>query len=153
LELTGAVITDSSSTIIAVSIFACVFGAALFGMVLRALLPEHHFIAETKESVKLCMGLVATMAALILGLLVASAKDGYDKESNGVPQMAAKIVFLVRMLTNLGPETKETRELFRRSVERMAHRMWPEKAAEQAQLDPTESRAESMYAALHKLSP
>ena len=90
-------------------VFACVFGAAFLGMLLRVVLPEHHLSSETKDSVKLAMGLVATMAALILGLLVASAKDSYDKESSGVTQMAAKIVFLDRMLANFGPETKDTR--------------------------------------------
>ena len=134
-------------------VFACVFGAAMLGMLLRVVLPEHHLSSETKDSVKLAMGLVATMAALILGLLVASAKDSYDKESSGVTQMAAKIVFLDRMLANFGPETKETRDLFRRSVERMVERMWPERTSEHAQLDPNASRGEAMYAAIQKLSP
>ena len=134
-------------------VFACVFGAALAGMLLRAVLPEHHLSSETKESVKLAMGLVATMAALILGLLVASAKDSYDKESSGVTQMAAKIVFLDRMLANFGPETEETRTLFRHTVERMRDRMWPENKSEHAQLDPNASRGEAMYAAIQKLSP
>src|SRR4029077_3350742 len=102
---------------------------------------------------QLAMGLVATMAALILGLLVASAKDSYDKESSGVTQMAAKIIFLDRILANYGPETKEARELFRHSVERMVSRMWPEKASEHAQLDPSASRAEAMYAEIQKLTP
>jgi positive regulator of sigma E activity len=134
-------------------VFACVFGAALIGMLLRYVLPEHHFSADTKDTVKLAMGLVATMAALILGLLVASAKSAYDTESSGVTQMAAKIVFLDRMLANYGPETKEAREVFRRTVARMAERMWPEKPAEHSQLDPSASRGEAMYAAIEKLTP
>jgi hypothetical protein len=138
---------------ISLLVFACVFAAALLGILLRAVLPEHHLSDDTKDSVKLAMGLVATMAALILGLLVASAKDSYDKESNGVTEMAAKIVFLDRMLANYGPETKDTRELFRRTVENMVHRMWPENSSERAQLDPTASRGEAMYAAIQKLSP
>src|SRR6185503_5998663 len=101
-------------------VFACVFGAALLGMLLRYVLPEHHFSSDTKDTVKLAMGLVATMAALILGLLVASAKSTYDAESSGVTQMAAKIIFLDRVLANYGDETKEARELFRRTVQRMA---------------------------------
>lgn len=134
-------------------VFVCVFGAALLGMLLRYVLPAHHLSSDTKDSVKLAMGLVATMAALILGLLVASAKSTYDAESSGVTQMAAKIVFLDRILANFGPETKETRELFHRAVERMVHRMWPDKPSEQSQLDPNASRAEGMYAAIEKLAP
>jgi hypothetical protein len=142
-----------SSTAVALIVFACVFGSALLGMVLRAVLPEHHFSPETKDSVKLAMGLVATMAALILGLLVASAKDSYDKESSGVTQIAAKIVFLDRLLANYGPETKDIREQFRHAVERMVSRMWPEKASEHSELDPSKSRADALYAAMQKLSP
>lgn len=142
-----------SANIPSLLVFAAVFGAALLGMLLRYVLPEHHFGADTKDTVKLAMGLVATMAALILGLLVASAKNTYDAESSGVTQMAAKIVFLDRMLANFGPETKETRELFRKSVERMAQRMWPDKPTDHAQLDPNASRAEGIYAAIEKLTP
>jgi len=141
------------ASVIAIIVFACVFGAALLGMLLRAVLPEHHLSSETKDSVKLTMGLVATMAALILGLLVASAKDAYDKESTGVTEMAAKVVFLDRMLANYGLETKDTRTLFRHAVERMHGHMWPEKASERAQLDPNASQSEGMHAAIQKLSP
>src|SRR3954464_8807915 len=123
-----------NATILSVLVFASVFGAALVGMLLQRILPKHHLGADTKDTVKLAMGLVATMAALILGLLVASAKSTYDAESSGVTQMAAKIVFLDRMLANYGPETKETREQFRHLVERMMARMWPEKPSDHAQL-------------------
>src|SRR3954462_9911561 len=125
-----------NATILSVLVFASVFGAALVGMLLQRILPKHHLGADTKDTVKLAMGLVATMAALVLGLLVASAKSTYDTESSGVTQMAAKIVFLDRMLANYGPETKEARELFHRAVARMVERMWPDKPSEHSQLDP-----------------
>jgi hypothetical protein len=122
-------------------------------MFIRAFLPEHHLNSETKDSVKLAMALVATMVALILGLLIASAKSSYDAERNGVTQMAAKVVMLDRMLANYGPETKEARDLLRRSVERVRASMWPDGKSEQAQLDPTASRAEAVYFAIQGLSP
>lgn len=140
-------------TTIALIVFACVFGAALLGMALRSMLPEHHRTSETKDAVKLAMGLVATMAALILGLLVASAKDSYDKESSGVTEMAAKIIFLDRVLAIYGAETNEARELFRRTVEVIHQRMWPGKTSEGAQLDPSASRGDAVYTAIQKLSP
>jgi hypothetical protein len=67
--------------------------------------------------------------------------------------MAAKIIFLDRMLANFGPETKETRERLRGLVERVEQRMWPEKVNAQAQLDPNASRAETFYAEIEKLAP
>ena len=142
-----------STIVTSLLVFACVFGAALLGLRLRTVLPEHHLNPDTKDTVKLAMGLVATMAALILGLLVASAKNVYDTEQNGVTQMAAKIVVLDRVLAMYGPETKETRDLLRRSVERMIADMWPDKTSEQAQLDPSASRAENIFASIQRLSP
>jgi len=140
-------------TTIALIVFACVFGAALWGMSLRSMLPEHHRTSETKDAVKLAMGLVATMAALILGLLVASAKDSYDKESSGVTEMAAKTIFLDRVLANFGEEAGDVRALFRRTVEVIHQRMWPGKSSERPQLDPSASRGEALYAAIQSLSP
>ena len=71
-----------SDTTISLIVFACIFGGALCGIFLHAVLPEHHRSAESKDIVKLGMGLVATMAALVLGLLVASAKGSYDAQSS-----------------------------------------------------------------------
>ena len=85
--------------------FACLFGAGLLGVRVRAALPEDHLSTETKDAVKVGMGLVATMAALVLGLLVASTKGAYDTQKNEVTQMAAKTVFLDRVLANYGSES------------------------------------------------
>jgi hypothetical protein len=51
-------------------------------MLLRPALPEHHFSAESRQIVNLGMGIIGTMTALILGLLVASAKGAFDTQSN-----------------------------------------------------------------------
>ena len=69
-----------SSMTISCIVFACVFGGTLLGMILRGLLPEHHLTAESKDIVKLGMGLLGTMTALVLGLLIASAKGSFDTQ-------------------------------------------------------------------------
>src|SRR5262245_12417718 len=115
-----------STTIISLIVFASVFSAAILGMVLRHMLPEHHLSSETKDTVKVAMGFIATMAALILGLLVASAKDSYDKQASGVTQMAAKVIYLDRLLANFGPQTTEVRKLYRKVVERGKNNMGSE---------------------------
>lgn len=142
-----------SSTTTSLLVFACVLGAAFFGMWLRRVLPEHHRGDETKDAVKIAMAFVATMSALILGLLVASAKDSYDKESDGVTQMAAKIVFLDRLLANYGPETKEVRDLYRHVVEQVTERMWPDQHSGKSRLDPSATRTEGLFAAIQSLTP
>ena len=134
--------------------FACLFGAGLLGVRVRAALPEDHLSSETKDAVKVGMGLVATMAALVLGLLVASTKSSYDAQKNEVTQMAAKSVFLDRVLANYGSESAESRDLLRRSVGSAISHMWPDKKSSQAaQLDPSASSGEAFFNSIQKLSP
>ena len=90
-----------NTTFTAGIVFGSLIAAVLIGRILRRVLPETHLNAESKDAVKLAMGLVATMSALILGLLVSSAKGAYDTERNEVIQMAAKITFLDRVLFRL----------------------------------------------------
>ena len=113
-----------SSTTISLIVFACVFGGALLGILLHAVLPQHHLGNESKDIVKLGMGLVGTMAALVLGLLVASAKGSYDAQSAELTQMSANVAVLDRALALYGPETKETRAMLRGAVVRILDQMW-----------------------------
>ena len=143
-----------NSTIIAAIVFGCLFAAGLLGVRVRAMLPEEHLNPDTKDAVKVGMGLVATMAALVLGLLVASTKGAYDTQKNEVTQMAAKIVFLDRVLANYGSETAETRDLLRRSVASAINRMWPDsKISQPAQLDPSATSGEAFFNSIQQLSP
>jgi hypothetical protein len=106
-------------------VFACVFGGALAGMALRGVLPEHHRSTESRDVVKLGMGLIATMSALLLGMLVASAKDSYELQKSELTQMTAKVVFLDRVLALYGPETKEARQLLHDGTSHFIDRIWP----------------------------
>jgi hypothetical protein len=134
-------------------VFACVFGGALCGIALRAALPKNHLSDESKDAVKLGMGLVATIAALVLGLLIASAKGSYDVQSADLTGMSANIVILDRVLAHYGPETKEARDLLRGSVARMLDVMWSKNAANRGQLDPSTAGAEILFDKIQGLSP
>jgi Protein of unknown function (DUF4239) len=98
-------------------VFCFVFAGALAGFTLHRKLPQHHFSPESRSVVQLGTGLIATMAALVLGLLTASAKDKYDAQSNEVKQTGADLVLLDRALANYGPETQELRGALRRGLE------------------------------------
>jgi hypothetical protein len=135
------------------TVFASVFAGAIIGMRLRRILPEHHLSPDTKDTVKLAMGFVATMAALILGLLVASAKDSYDTQASGVTQLAAKVVYLDRLLANFGADAKDVRELYRGVVEKITKRMWPDKHSGEYQLDPSVMHTEELLVAIQSLQP
>lgn len=83
---------------VAAIVLACVFGGALLGRFLRVRLPDRHLGDDSKDIVKLAIGVVATMAALVLGLLVSSAKSSFDRMGDELTQTAAKVVELDRVL-------------------------------------------------------
>ena len=134
-------------------VFACVFGGALFGNFLRAVLPEHHLSTESKDVVKLGMGLIATMTALVLGLLIATAKDSYDTQRSGLTQVSVNVVFLDRAMAHYGPETKEARDLLRSSFVGAIDQIWPEAGSRPAQLAPTAAEGDALYDKIQALSP
>jgi hypothetical protein len=94
-------------------VFGCVFGGALIGMLLRAVLPEHHINADSKDVVKVSMAMVATLAALVIGLLIALAKISFDSKDNEMTQMTAHAILLDRTMAEYGTETGDIRDLFR----------------------------------------
>jgi hypothetical protein len=131
-------------------ISVCLFGAVVMGIRLRRVLPAHHLNADTKDAVKLAMGLVATMAALLLGLLVSSAKGSYDTVRSEVIQMAAKVTFLDRVLHLYGPEAAPLRAQFRTTVEEGTRQMWSREAAPSAA---TVHSADALYVGIQALAP
>jgi hypothetical protein len=133
-------------------VFLCVFGGALAGMLLRSRLPEHHLTPESRSIVTLGMGVIGTMAALVLGLLVASAKGAYDKQSEELTDVSANIVLLDRVLSHYGPETKEARGLLRNSVASALDRTWPKERSRSSQSEPKGDPAE-VYEKIQDLSP
>ena len=124
-------------------VFACIFGGALLGMFLRTVLPEHHLSADSKDTVRLGMGLIGTMAALVLGLLIASAKGFHDTQSSELTEMSAKVVLLNRILAHYRPETKEVRDLLRSAVARTLDMLWPKDRRQPPQMEPTAAGARS----------
>lgn len=142
-----------SSLAISAIAFGCIFAAALLGVWLRRAIPEEHLSEEAKDVIKLSMGLVATMTALVLGLLVASTKDAYDAKKTEIIQMAAQIASLDRELANYGAETAPSRLLLRHIVERMTAKLWPaDDAPPILRQDPSGFRSEALYNSIEKLS-
>jgi len=115
----------TSSLILSLISAGCIFGGVLLGLLLSHLLPDQHLQDESKATIKLGAGMVATVSALVLGLLVASAKDTFDTTEEDITQRASKIIFLDRLLADYGPETKATREQLRRTVAASIEMIWP----------------------------
>ena len=89
---------------ISLLVFAVIFGGALLGVAARPLLSEDHLQQDSKDVVKMATGLIGTLAALVLGLLIASAKTSFDQKTNQVRQMTATIILLDDLLAEYGPE-------------------------------------------------
>ncbi len=145
-----------SSISITFIVFACIFGGTVLGMILRAFLPETHLSAESMDVVKLGMGLIGTMTALVLGLLIASAKGSFDTQRSGLAQLSANIILLDRVLAHYGPESKDAREMLRASVADILQRTWPQENPQSEQAGAkvgTEGRYDGLYEKIQELSP
>src|SRR4051812_23945568 len=139
--------------IIAVILFAGLVGVMLVGALLRNVVPAEHLSADSKDAVKLALGLVATMTAILLGLLVSSAKNSFDTARNEVIQMSAKIALLDRVLVLYGPQTADARRALRDSVAEGIGRTWPANGRRPASLEPNEQMGDAVYGAISQLSP
>jgi hypothetical protein len=122
-------------------VFACVFGGALCGLYLSARLSAHHLSEDSKDAMKLALGVIGTLAALVLGLLLSSAKSTFDAKGNVIGQISADLVLLDRALARYGPETRDARDLLRTSVATAIQRFWPEEEVQAAKLNIMETTA------------
>jgi hypothetical protein len=144
-------------TVIGLVVFTCTLGGALLGMWLRKALPEHHLDAESRDTVKVGVGLIATMTALVLGLVTASAKSSYDAVDTGLKHSAMDILTLDRVLARYGSETGEIRKGLKDAVGARIDMIWPQGSSKPASLDPlpagATSRAEDLADAIRGLQP
>jgi hypothetical protein len=129
---------------------AIIFSGTLFGMFLRPLLQGHHV-----DAMKLGTSMIATMAALVLGLLIGSAKGTFDTLNNGLRQNAAKLFLLDHTMAQYGPETREARDILRRGTISMVQRIWPAEKTTMSldKVDQTGSGIENFQEKLRQLSP
>jgi len=121
--------------------FICTAVCALLGINIRTMLPEAHLSKDSQDVIRLGMGLVATMTALLLGLVTASAKGSFDTQDVAVKNASAGLLTLDRLLARYGPETNPSREMLKRAVADRLEAMWPPNGARPADLDTTRSRS------------
>ena len=107
----------------------CMIGGIAVGLMIRARLPEHHLRDDSRDVLKLASGMIATLVALVIGLLVSSSKSSYDQASAGATQIGAKVILLDRALRRYGPETEGIRARLGRSIASSIDRLWPRTGA------------------------
>lgn len=144
-----------TSLTMGLSSLACIFGGALVGMAIRHRLPGHHLKEESKDTIKLCAAMIATLGALVLGLLVGSAKSAFDTTNSGITQISARVLLLDRMLARCGPGAQEIRLEIRTDMARAVDRIWSEDPRSAAAGDPRAwpRGLEEMEAQISRLTP
>ena len=112
----------------------------MLGIYLRAILPESHLKDDTLSVVKLATGLIATMSALVLSLLISSAKGSFDRINNELVENAAKVLMVDRLLRDYGPEASDLREMVKREYTIKIAALTSGDAAQVAKLNTPESK-------------
>ena len=144
-----------SSPLIAFIIFACMLTGMALGSYLRLVLPDAHTQADSKDILLTSAGMMATLVALIIGLLVTSAKSTFDEASSSITQGGAKIITLDYYLSHYGPEANGTRELLRKAVASGIKRIWPNDRMQGADLSKMETATDvaDVYNNIREFSP
>lgn len=144
-----------SPIVIALIIFICIYGSVLAGLSLQSQLPPSHLRDESKDTIRTGSGLIATLTALVLGLLVGSAKSSFDAIDAGITQAGAKMILLDRTLARYGPETRPARNSLRGSIASALEHGWPEIHTGVLDVDPrgAEPGLEKLQEHLLKISP
>jgi hypothetical protein len=122
---------ELSSTAVGIIVFACLFGAALLGMVSRSKLPNHHLDNESRDTIRLSTAVVGTLSALALGLLISSAKSVYDDAQVELRTSVGRVLLLDGVMADYGPETATARHQLRTLIENRLIQGWgtPEQRA------------------------
>jgi hypothetical protein len=136
-----------------ISLLSITAGIVL-GMTLRARLPAHQLGQDTREVIRLGASLLATLAAVVISLMIASAKSSYDTQDGHFRQLSAYLVETDQLLAQYGPDAIEVRILMRQALPAAIDRIWREKTAEsQSSAFTAASLAEQLYYAIDALSP
>jgi hypothetical protein len=144
-----------SAPLVASVILACMLCGMALGSYLRLVLPDDHTQADSKDILLTSAGMMATLIALIIGLLVTSAKGTYDDTTSSITQGGAKIITLDYYLSRYGAETKEARELLRQATAAGIERIWPDESTHGADLAKMERAGEmaDVYNRIRELLP
>jgi hypothetical protein len=111
---------------VAAMAFTYLFGGALIGFAVQNMLPQHHLSYVSQDALKLGAGLIASLAALVLGLFVASSKSSFDVMNAKIQEVAGKTVVLGQVLKDYGPEADIAHTELEHAVAGDIARVWPE---------------------------
>jgi hypothetical protein len=142
-----------SALALSLLIFVLTLGGIFLGALLRRALPKHHLSKDSQDAVRLGVGLIGTIAALVLGLLITAAKSSFDTQSTQVKQMTADIILLDNLLAQYGPEARSIREQLRSAIGPFVDRIWREKDVNSTGTFEFSTSGQKAYLAIQALSP
>jgi hypothetical protein len=144
-----------NSTLVGLLAFGCTFGASLLAIYIHGRLPAQHLESDSKDAVKLVMGLIATLTALVLGLLISSAHSAYDAQEAELQQLGVHIYQVDRILAHFGADASPQREELRRIVAADIARIWPTGGVKRTAYAPwaVQQEAEGLFESISSLTP
>ena len=142
-----------TSTTASLISFGCIFGGSLAGIVLRSALPERYFTDEEKDVLRLGLGLITTLSALVLGLLISTAKSSYDAKRSQLTQLATNVILVDRSLELYGSETKTVRHALRDQVAALITQIDSPAPSTPKLLSSSEADLSDFYQMVRRLSP
>jgi hypothetical protein len=134
-------------------IFLLTLGGIFLGSLLRDAVPKHHLSKDSQDVVRLGVGLIATMSALVVGLLIAAAKNSFDTQSGQIRQITADVILLDNLLAEYGPQTTPLRAEMRTAVPLFADRLWSDKASDATAPFEPSAAVEKVYIEIQSLAP
>jgi hypothetical protein len=140
------------SILISSTVFVVVFVGALAGMGCRQVLPENQLGPEAKDVIRVAAGLLVTMTALVLGMLVSTANSSYQNRKDELAEMGSNFVLVDGLLASYGPDTQAIRAELRGLAESGIERIWPSHASQASQLRPRDN-GQFFYDHLQILAP
>jgi hypothetical protein len=148
-------IGEVTSLIVALITLFLLFGGILLGSHLRSRLPDHHLQDDSKEVVQAATGMIATLVALIVGLLVSSSKGALDQANEGLSQAGSKIILLDQTLSRYGSETMPIRKRIKESVQNTIQLLWPARPRDKAALTVVErsTALDEVVGMIERLNP
>jgi len=142
-----------NSPMVGLLVFGCTFGAGLVAMMTRRQLPSNHVEGPLADLVKLVLGLIATLTALVLSLLISSGYSAYQAQQAELQQLSVHLYQLDRALAHFGPEANPQRDALRRLLAANIARIWPADGQAPTRATTLQQDAEALFDGVEALGP
>jgi hypothetical protein len=106
-------------------VLVLIFGSALFGMLLGRIIPTQHLSAETRDVIRVVMAMLATLSAVVLGLLTGSSISSLAEKDGELRSAGVQFIMLDRTLAAYGPETAPMRIMIKELLTERIDQIWP----------------------------